>query len=78
MAVSSPESSSLSMIEATRAAAQESLSLGLEMLPVPERIRDIIGRQLDRLDERSRELVARSKPQPLGLARPQPTPTVGG
>ena len=41
-----------------RAAAHEALAPGLEGLAVPERIRDIIGRQLDRLDEQSRELVA--------------------
>ena len=46
------------VIEAMRAAAQEALSPGLEGLSLPERVRDIIGRQLDRLDERSRELVA--------------------
>ena len=48
----------LVVIEAMRAAAHEALSPGLERLSLPERVRDIIGRQLDRLDERSRELVA--------------------
>jgi DNA-binding SARP family transcriptional activator/tetratricopeptide (TPR) repeat protein len=46
------------VIEAMRAAAQEALSPGLEVLSLPERVRDIVGRQIDRLDERSRELVA--------------------
>jgi tetratricopeptide (TPR) repeat protein len=50
----------LVVIEAMRTDAQEALSPGLEELPVPERVRDIIGRQLDRLDVRSRELVARA------------------
>ncbi len=44
--------------EAMRAAAHDALSPGLEGLSLPGRVRDIIGRQLDRLDERSRELVA--------------------
>jgi tetratricopeptide (TPR) repeat protein len=48
------------VIEAMRAAAHEVLSPGLEGLPLPERVRDIISRQLDRLDERSRELVAQA------------------
>ncbi len=46
------------VIEAMRAAAHEALSPGLESLSLPERVRDIIRRQLDRLDERSRDLVA--------------------
>jgi DNA-binding SARP family transcriptional activator len=50
----------LVVVEAMRAATQDALSPGLEGLSVPERVRDIIGRQLDRLDERSRELVARA------------------
>jgi tetratricopeptide (TPR) repeat protein len=45
-------------IEAMRAAAQEALAPGLEAVPLPERVRDMIGRQLDRLDERKHELVA--------------------
>jgi tetratricopeptide (TPR) repeat protein len=47
-------------IEAMRAAAHEALTPRLEGLPVPERVREIIGRQLDQLDERSGELVARA------------------
>ena len=46
------------VIEAMRAVAQEALSPGLELLSLPERVRDIVGRQIDRLDERSRDLVA--------------------
>jgi predicted ATPase len=46
------------VIEAMRAAPHEGLSPGLEGLSVPKRVHDIIGRQLDRLDERSHELVA--------------------
>jgi predicted ATPase len=46
------------VIEAMRAATQETLSPGLERLSLPERVRDIISGQLDRLGERSRELVA--------------------
>ncbi len=46
------------VVEAMRSAAYEALSPRLEALPPPERVRDIISRQLDRLDERSRELVA--------------------
>jgi tetratricopeptide (TPR) repeat protein len=45
------------VIEAMRAAAHEALAPGLEGLSLPERVRDIIHRRLDRLDERSRELV---------------------
>jgi DNA-binding SARP family transcriptional activator len=48
------------VIEAMRAAAREALSPGLEGWAIPERIRDIIGRQLDRLDDGRRELVARA------------------
>ena len=48
----------LVVVEATRAAAHETLSPGLDKLALPKRVRDIIGRQLDRLDEPSRELVA--------------------
>ena len=48
------------VVQAMRAVAQEALSPGLAGLPVPERVRDIIDRQVDRLDERSRELVARA------------------
>ena len=44
------------VIEAMRVAAHEALSPGLEALLLPERVRGIIARQLDRLDERSREL----------------------
>jgi DNA-binding SARP family transcriptional activator len=44
-------------IEAMRAAAQEALSPKLEGLSLPERVRNLIGRQIDRLDEPSRELV---------------------
>ena len=46
------------VIESMRAAAHEALAPGLEGLALPERVRDIIRRRLDRLDERSRELVA--------------------
>ena len=46
------------VIEAMRMAAHETLSPDVEALPLPERVRDIIGRQLDRLDARSRKLVA--------------------
>src|SRR5262249_31950453 len=45
-------------IEAMRAAARDALPPGLEALPVPERVRDIIGRRLAQLGERHRELVA--------------------
>jgi DNA-binding SARP family transcriptional activator len=48
----------LVVVEAMRAAAHEAVSPGLEGLSLPERVRDIVRRQLDRLDERSRELVA--------------------
>jgi tetratricopeptide (TPR) repeat protein len=48
------------VVEAIRAATQRALSPGLEGLPLPERISDIIGRQLDRLGERSRELVTQA------------------
>jgi tetratricopeptide (TPR) repeat protein len=48
----------LVVVEALRGDAHDSLSAGLEGLSVPERVRDIISRQLDRLDERSRDLVA--------------------
>jgi predicted ATPase len=46
------------VIEAMRAAAQEALSPGPEVLSLPARVRDIIGRRLDRLDEQHRELAA--------------------
>jgi tetratricopeptide (TPR) repeat protein len=46
------------VVEAMRSAAYGALSPGLEALPLPDRVGAIIGRQLDRLDERSRELVA--------------------
>src|SRR5262245_23210180 len=46
------------VIEAMRAAAHDALSPDLERLPLPERVRDLVGRQLDRVDERHRELVA--------------------
>ena len=45
-------------IEAVRAAARDALASGLEALPMPERVRDIIGRRLDQLGPRHRELVA--------------------
>src|SRR4029450_8365801 len=45
-------------MQAIGRAAQEALSPGLETLSLPERVRDIVGRQIDRLDERSRELLA--------------------
>ena len=50
----------LVVVEAIRAATQHALSPGLEGLPLPERVSDIIGRQLDRLGERSRELVTQA------------------
>jgi DNA-binding SARP family transcriptional activator/tetratricopeptide (TPR) repeat protein len=50
----------LVVVEAIRAATQHALSPGLEGLPLPERVSDIIGRQLDRLCERSRELVTQA------------------
>jgi hypothetical protein len=43
-----------------RAATQHALSPGLEGLPLPERVNDLIGRQLDRLGEPSRELVTQA------------------
>jgi predicted ATPase/DNA-binding SARP family transcriptional activator len=46
------------VVEAMRVAAQDALLPGPEVLPVPERVRDLIGRRLDRLDERQRELAA--------------------
>jgi DNA-binding SARP family transcriptional activator len=46
------------VIEATRAAANKALSPYLEGLSLPERVRDLVHRQLDRLDARSRDLVA--------------------
>ncbi len=46
------------VIEAMRAAAHGALAPGLEALSLPDCVRDLIGRQLDRLDERSRELAA--------------------
>jgi DNA-binding SARP family transcriptional activator len=48
----------LVVIEAMRLAAQQMLSAGLAVLPLPERVRDIVGGQIDRLDERGRDLVA--------------------
>ena len=51
------EGNPLVVIEATRVAAHEALSPGLEMLSVPERVRDIIGRQLARLGDVARDLV---------------------
>jgi predicted ATPase len=54
------EGNPLVVIETMRADAHEALSPGLEGLSLPERVRDIIGRQIDRLDELSRELVARA------------------
>jgi predicted ATPase len=47
----------LVVIEAMRAAAHDALSPELDTLTLPERVRTIIGRQLDRLDQRSHELV---------------------
>ncbi len=46
------------VVEAMRAAAQDRLSADLERLSVPDRVRDLVGRQLDHLDERSRDLAA--------------------
>ena len=46
------------VVEAVRAATQNALTPGLERLPMPDRVRDLVGRQLNRLDERTRELVA--------------------
>ena len=54
------EGNPLVVIEAMRAAAHEALSPGPDKLSLPTRVRDIIGRQLDRLDERSRELAAQA------------------
>jgi DNA-binding SARP family transcriptional activator len=51
------EGNPLVVIEAMRVAAHETLSPGLEMLSVPERVRDIIGRQLARLGVVARDLV---------------------
>jgi len=55
---STSEGNPLVVIEAMRAAAQEALSPELAVLSLPERVRDIVGRQIDRLDDWSRELVA--------------------
>jgi DNA-binding SARP family transcriptional activator len=46
------------VIEAMRAEDHGALSPGPEGLSLPERVRDIIRRHLDRLDEQSRELAA--------------------
>jgi DNA-binding SARP family transcriptional activator len=48
----------LVVVEAMGAAAHDAVSPGLENLSLPERVRNVILRQLGRLDERSRELVA--------------------
>jgi DNA-binding SARP family transcriptional activator/tetratricopeptide (TPR) repeat protein len=48
----------LVVVEAMRAVARGTLSPGLDQLSVPESVRDIIRRQIDRLDERSREVLA--------------------
>jgi tetratricopeptide (TPR) repeat protein len=48
----------LVVVEVMRAGTHNVLLPGLERLSVPERVRDIIGRQLERLDRQSRELVA--------------------
>jgi predicted ATPase len=47
----------LVVVEVTRAGACQAVSPDLESLSLPERVRDIIRRQLDRLDEQTRELV---------------------
>jgi DNA-binding SARP family transcriptional activator len=47
----------LVVIELMRAAAHDAFSHELDALPLPERVQTIIGRQLDRLDQRSHELV---------------------
>jgi DNA-binding SARP family transcriptional activator len=44
------------VIEAMRVVTLEGLAPGLERLSVPDRVRALVGRQLDRLGERSREL----------------------
>jgi tetratricopeptide (TPR) repeat protein len=54
------EGNPLVVVEATQAATQDALSAGLAGLSLPDRVRSIIGRQLDRLDERSRELVTQA------------------
>jgi DNA-binding SARP family transcriptional activator len=54
------EGNPLVVVEAMRAATHGALEPGLERLPLPERIRDIVGRELDRLNQASRELVARA------------------
>jgi hypothetical protein len=48
----------LVVVEAMRAVSRGALSPGLDRLSVPERVRDIINRQIDRLDEPSREVLA--------------------
>ena len=48
----------LVVIEAMRAVRHGALSSGLDRLSVPERVRDIVRRQFDRLDEPSREVLA--------------------
>ena len=50
--------SPLVVVEAMRAAAHEALSPDLAMLSLPERVRDIIRGQLERLAAPSRDLVA--------------------
>jgi DNA-binding SARP family transcriptional activator len=54
------EGNPLAVIEATRVAAHEALSPDLETLSVPERVRDIIGRQLGRLGVGARDLVGQA------------------
>ena len=54
------EGNPLVVVEATRVAAHEELSPDLETLSVPERVRDIIGRQLDRLGVPTCDLVAQA------------------
>jgi DNA-binding SARP family transcriptional activator len=50
----------LVVVEAMRAATQHALSPGLDRLPLPERVNALIGRRLDRLGERSRELLTQA------------------
>ncbi|HJS58530.1 MAG TPA: BTAD domain-containing putative transcriptional regulator [Vicinamibacteria bacterium] len=54
------EGNPLVVVEATRIAAHEALSPELETLSVPERVRDIIGRQLERLGVGARDLVGQA------------------
>ena len=48
----------LVIVEAMRAVSHGALSPGLDRLSVPERVRDVIRGQIDRLDEPSRDVLA--------------------